>query len=703
MRLLRMKPIGRAFVGTMSAVLLLCALVGTTFTQYSMNEARSLILENRMNRAMTAAEDLDNQIASMQEIALRIKTRRVFKDAYVGRNPYYEIELLEEFAKFGIYSPLNARPFLVNRNRNVVYSASSKYSYYYFHRYLLGVDDDEGLRALLYNEDKMTVRFLYGEVYVAFPININDVSARGMDSVVLFIVNPAEIRARIMDVAGLETEKMCLVIDGIPVLGTEDAGHDEKTISVASGRVGLTFLLHDDAEYERLTNFQQTMALMTVALCVVCAAVAVLLKWRSQKPIRDMLVRYNLPGYRGEESEIQQIEHLVDGALAESRMSRALLEEQMEAFEQQGQWLRHQLIMLLFSGRYDDQMHERMNALGIETPHECFCVLVCELAHTEEDALHGELMRMIESMSDREARFYPVSLHGSIAVLMNMESRERVAYAAWMLTEAANAIGLNVNVHAGTTVEDIGKLPISFATAFSNPEMHGQAEVKDGDALDRSAMDDTELKHALNSIQRGEADEAAKHMNRMMDQVDEACLSMIQHRFVCVDIASKMVSLSGRMRVQIPEEQLGMVLLSTPDTEMRRELVGIARKMANDVMERSEETGGDRQQEVVQYIEAHLGDPQLNADQIATEMLLSPRQINAAVKKATGMSYREYVIRRRMDTARRLLEEEIDMPVSEISVRVGYANIPYFIRAFKADTGYSPGEYRKKILSGEKE
>lgn len=63
-------------------------------------------------------------------------------------------------------------------------------------------------------------------------------------------------------------------------------------------------------------------------------------------------------------------------------------------------------------------------------------------------------------------------------------------------------------------------------------------------------------------------------------------------------------------------------------------------------------------------------------------------------KDATGMSPLEYIIRIRIDEAKRLLHST-SYNVSEISVIVGYENPLYFSRVFKKETGVSPVVYRK--------
>lgn len=57
----------------------------------------------------------------------------------------------------------------------------------------------------------------------------------------------------------------------------------------------------------------------------------------------------------------------------------------------------------------------------------------------------------------------------------------------------------------------------------------------------------------------------------------------------------------------------------------------------------------------------------------------------------------EYALNMKMSRAKELLQNA-DIPINEISLRLGYSNSNYFSKAFKNFHGYSPSEYREQIL-----
>ncbi len=66
--------------------------------------------------------------------------------------------------------------------------------------------------------------------------------------------------------------------------------------------------------------------------------------------------------------------------------------------------------------------------------------------------------------------------------------------------------------------------------------------------------------------------------------------------------------------------------------------------------------------------------------------------------KAAGMSFNNYVDKLRVEHSMKLLRES-DMKVYEIARQVGYKSVDYYHKKFRAVTGESPAEYRKRIQS----
>ncbi|GAB3323543.1 hypothetical protein GCM10027511_32640 [Hymenobacter humi] len=64
-----------------------------------------------------------------------------------------------------------------------------------------------------------------------------------------------------------------------------------------------------------------------------------------------------------------------------------------------------------------------------------------------------------------------------------------------------------------------------------------------------------------------------------------------------------------------------------------------------------------------------------------------------------GLSLEQYVIRQRVEAARRLLREGT-LPVGRVARELGYSNLGHLSRQFQRETGTSPTEYRLQCASG---
>jgi len=99
--------------------------------------------------------------------------------------------------------------------------------------------------------------------------------------------------------------------------------------------------------------------------------------------------------------------------------------------------------------------------------------------------------------------------------------------------------------------------------------------------------------------------------------------------------------------------------------------------------------------EVQQWITEHPGDD-LAVESLAARARLSPRHFARAFRAETGMTPGRYVDRVRLEHARRLLEDTGD-GIEEISRASGYGTPEAMRRAFLKTLGTAPAEYRRRF------
>lgn len=105
------------------------------------------------------------------------------------------------------------------------------------------------------------------------------------------------------------------------------------------------------------------------------------------------------------------------------------------------------------------------------------------------------------------------------------------------------------------------------------------------------------------------------------------------------------------------------------------------------------QTMDERIVNAVRYIESHYDAP-LRVPELAAACHISPSYFYECFKAQMGVSPIEYKNRLLISHARRSLVDHPEMPIEELSERLGFESSIYFRRLFKHFTGKTPREYR---------
>lgn len=96
-------------------------------------------------------------------------------------------------------------------------------------------------------------------------------------------------------------------------------------------------------------------------------------------------------------------------------------------------------------------------------------------------------------------------------------------------------------------------------------------------------------------------------------------------------------------------------------------------------------------QSTLKYIDSQY--KTANLSRIAEDFHQSLPVLSKLIKKNTGFTFQELLMRKRFQKAVAFLIET-ELPVDEIAATVGYENLSYFYRQFKARYGMTPSRYR---------
>ena len=95
---------------------------------------------------------------------------------------------------------------------------------------------------------------------------------------------------------------------------------------------------------------------------------------------------------------------------------------------------------------------------------------------------------------------------------------------------------------------------------------------------------------------------------------------------------------------------------------------------------------------ITQYMRNNLKNIRL--DDLEREFYYRANFFNNFIKKSTGVTFSEYLIRLRVNRAKELLKDT-DMTIDEIMDFIGYNNKGFFYRKFQEIAGITPAKFRK--------
>jgi len=117
-------------------------------------------------------------------------------------------------------------------------------------------------------------------------------------------------------------------------------------------------------------------------------------------------------------------------------------------------------------------------------------------------------------------------------------------------------------------------------------------------------------------------------------------------------------------------------------------------KMALEIREReSKKHYRDLLAQALEFIDKHYCENSLSLNVVAKEVNISPCYFSAVFSQEVGQTFVEYLTQKRMETARRLLQQT-DQRSSDIANTVGYKDPHYFSYLFKKTQGCTPRNFR---------
>lgn len=118
--------------------------------------------------------------------------------------------------------------------------------------------------------------------------------------------------------------------------------------------------------------------------------------------------------------------------------------------------------------------------------------------------------------------------------------------------------------------------------------------------------------------------------------------------------------------------------------------------LENIIPEKTSCKKGLRLDDIFTYVNSHLTE-EISLDTLSEDLFFSKYHILHEFKKKTGISLYKYIIKRRLDYSKTLIES--GMHIKEVCHNCGFGDYSNYFRSFKKEYGYTPKQYYNKVTT----
>lgn len=724
--------------------------------QNAVNNLRSEIEQSNVNQLNQVKLNIDSRMTELRDIASRIAYDEQLTP-YMIRHPYYSRDAISALGKYKANSSILEELFLYYRNTQAIYSPKGMtnvnvlFEQYYLFEDWNKKDIIHGLETELYpivrpaESVNLNMNITKSMLAYMIPITPNSSSPHGT---VLFLMEESKLtglmdtilngfkgNTYIFDEKGRvltqnnhgepipknEIHLLSALGPGIHSLKLDN--RQQSVVSVKSSMNGWTYVTAMPSEqfFGRVFHIQ-TFFLLAFAVVVLGGILAAVFLARKQyHPIHDLMEFAML---KAEATEATSTQH-VQKSRNELEWIRKALHDYSARVDIQEPFARNQfLLMLLKHGKLDNPESEHiMDVLGIELTGKHYFVIAISWDEYPgvTDALHhrqhiAELLEEIE-IPDYGTHAYGIELphfdQFALIVTMNEDTQIMVGHRMEQIVDALRIIVMESthlipSIGVGTAYENAVLLNQSYIEAASALEYrmaNGKGSITYFDKLSHTPSDtfwiakDSLLK-LTQSLKQGNDTIAMQMIEAIFIKLKAERLSISLLRCICFDIMNTLLKTASELGLnELIRDIPGFTSFESLE-ELEKKLQLLAAHICEQVERNTESEQISLMDNAIAFIDQQYTDYSLSLEGVAQKFSISSSYLSRAFKEKTGSNFSQYIWQRRMGEVIRQLLTTSD-PLKDIIVRVGYLDTPNFIRKFKKETGYTPGQYRKLHASSE--
>ena len=550
-------------------------------------------------KMFVAAEDIQRQVDAMHSVVYQIASMPDFRSVHFKQNKYEEAEMVKKLKQFRYASVLSDYFFVKYQKDDSIYTSDGTTLPFvvYSEKNIeepFGRDVKQKMEQLSTkrNENCILVRTGDSRVLLIFSLKQYAVSSVGLDGCVSFEIREDEVENRLHQMTGKLDGTLQVYYDNGRIYGSEE-GEACLEVTSSSGNVKILFRQNQDSYFFWSDLFSGVSIVVLMGIIILLLVFSVFMAWRNYLPIRKLADKYRVEDGLYSGSELEDIDGFIEELQQKEEKNHLQLQEQYKI-------LREQMLRLIASGGYAEQMEERLEVLNIHLPGPVYGKMECCIK--TGTAMDNRGVKWCTAMED---------LSGEGTAIYAFEKRKEV-----------------------------------FTVLFSAEEEY------------------------------------------QIQELYEAILALFEVHQIKIKISVKNVcrdlrDLHGEMTGSYP------VGANKENGESLEENFGYE----PDRQGESSVKQNRKAELAVQYIKENFTRYDLSLDSIAQEFHVASTYLCRILKQQTGVSYKEYLTKLRMEEAKRLLGDST-VTIADVCQRVGYSNVSHFIKIFQKYEGVTPAKFR---------
>lgn len=192
-------------------------------------------------------------------------------------------------------------------------------------------------------------------------------------------------------------------------------------------------------------------------------------------------------------------------------------------------------------------------------------------------------------------------------------------------------------------------------------------------------------------IDRGKIEQLISLLNERYPKEDQTPWVLNFEQYYLMNNDAVAATLNKMMQVCMSEQRNKDILA---DLSLQELVIHLIQLQKINELENNESTNGILPQ-LLNYIRGHLQE-KINLKNLSELACMSGSTFYRYVKKSTGLSPQELILRERIKHAKNLLGKS-DLLITEVAFDAGFEDPNYFTRAFKKTEGLTPKQYQQKV------